>query len=53
MTIMLHEILKLLYYAGAKDPIVIRIGTSGGIGQILETRAMLCNVMQCYAMLCC
>ncbi len=32
-TIMLHEILKLLHYAGAEDPIIIRMGTSGGIGR--------------------
>ncbi len=32
LTIMLHEIIKLLAHAGAKDPLIIRIGTSGGIG---------------------
>ena len=32
MTIMLHEVIKMLYYAGAKDATIIRIGTSGGIG---------------------
>ncbi|CAK1589765.1 unnamed protein product [Parnassius mnemosyne] len=31
MTILLQEILKLLYYAKAKDPIIFRIGTSGGL----------------------
>jgi uridine phosphorylase len=30
--IMLHEIAKLLHYAGADDPAFIRLGTSGGIG---------------------
>ena len=30
---MLHEIIKLLHYAGAKDSLIIRIGTSGGIGE--------------------
>ena len=32
LSIMLHEVIKLLSYAGAQDPVVIRIGTSGGIG---------------------
>ncbi|XP_068624098.1 uridine phosphorylase 1-like [Battus philenor] len=31
MTILFQEILKLLYYAKAKDPIIFRIGTSGGL----------------------
>jgi uridine phosphorylase len=30
--IMLHEITKLLHYAGAVDPVYMRLGTSGGIG---------------------
>ncbi|KRY83313.1 putative protein phosphatase 2C T23F11.1 [Trichinella pseudospiralis] len=30
--VMLHEITKLLRYAKASDPIIIRVGTSGGIG---------------------
>ncbi|XP_044761571.1 uridine phosphorylase 1-like [Coccinella septempunctata] len=30
--ILLHEIIKLLYHAKAKDPVIFRIGTSGGIG---------------------
>ena len=33
ITILLHEITKLLSYAGAKDAVLIRIGTSGGIGE--------------------
>ncbi|XP_014662138.1 PREDICTED: uridine phosphorylase 1-like [Priapulus caudatus] len=32
VSIMLHEILKLVYYAKCKDVTFIRIGTSGGIG---------------------
>ncbi|KPJ18578.1 Uridine phosphorylase 1 [Papilio machaon] len=31
MTILLQEILKVLYYAKAKNPIIFRIGTSGGL----------------------
>jgi uridine phosphorylase len=32
LTILLHELIKLLAHAKAKDPVIIRIGTSGGIG---------------------
>merc|ERR1719498_562114 len=32
MLILMHEMAKLLHYAGAKDVSFIRIGTSGGIG---------------------
>lgn len=31
VTIVLHEIVKLLHYARVRDPIIFRIGTSGGI----------------------
>ncbi|KAF7281620.1 hypothetical protein GWI33_004482 [Rhynchophorus ferrugineus] len=30
--ILLHEIIKLMYHAKAKDPVFIRIGTCGGLG---------------------
>jgi len=30
--ILLHEVIKLMYHAGVKNPIFFRIGTSGGIG---------------------
>ncbi|XP_077295554.1 uridine phosphorylase 1-like [Arctopsyche grandis] len=32
MSVVLQEVIKLLRYSGSKDPIVFRIGTSGGIG---------------------
>ena len=32
VTILLHEILKLLHYAEAVDPVIFRIGTCGGLG---------------------
>ena len=32
LSIMLHEVIKLLSYACAQDPVFIRIGTCGGIG---------------------
>ena len=38
ITIMLHEIIKLLHYAGAEDAVIIRIGTSGGIGESVVTQ---------------
>lgn len=30
--ILLHEIIKLMYHARAKDPVFFRIGTCGGVG---------------------
>jgi len=30
--ILLHEVIKLMYHAGVRDPIFFRIGTCGGIG---------------------
>ena len=30
--ILLHELIKLMYHAKAKNPIFFRIGTCGGIG---------------------
>jgi uridine phosphorylase len=32
MSILLHELAKLLHYAGARDPVWMRMGTSGGVG---------------------
>ncbi|XP_064471167.1 uridine phosphorylase 2-like [Ornithodoros turicata] len=32
LSILMHEILKLVHYAECKDPVFIRIGTSGGVG---------------------
>jgi hypothetical protein len=32
VSILLHEIIKLMYHAKAKEPIFFRIGTCGGIG---------------------
>ena len=32
LSILLHELFKLLAHAGASDVIWIRIGTSGGLG---------------------
>lgn len=31
ITIVLHEVIKLLHYARVQDPIIFRIGTSGGV----------------------
>lgn len=30
--VLLHEMIKLMYHAKCKDPIFIRLGTSGGVG---------------------
>lgn len=35
-SVMLHELIKLLYHAHCSDVTVIRIGTSGGIGECSE-----------------
>lgn len=32
ISILLHEIIKLMYHAKVKDPIFFRIGTCGGVG---------------------
>ncbi|EDV56723.1 uridine phosphorylase 1 isoform X1 [Drosophila erecta] len=32
ISILLHELIKMMYHAKCKDPVFIRIGTSGGIG---------------------
>ncbi|PRD25312.1 UNVERIFIED_CONTAM: Upp2 [Trichonephila clavipes] len=34
ISIVLHEIMKLLHHAGAEDPVFLRIGTSGGLGKL-------------------
>ena len=34
MSILLHEIIKLLFYIKATNTIIIRMGTSGGIGML-------------------
>jgi len=31
-SILLHEVIKLMYHSGVKDPVFIRVGTCGGIG---------------------
>ena len=35
-SILLHELFKLLHYAGAKDVSLFRMGTSGGLGIIID-----------------
>lgn len=32
VSILLHEIIKLMYHARVRDPVFFRIGTCGGIG---------------------
>ena len=48
MLVLLHEMAKLLHYAGAKDVAFIRIGTSGGIGSepgtIIVTSVVIKNM---------
>ena len=49
ITIMLHEIIKLLHYAGAKDAVIIRIGTSGGIGECMCNLNCMSRSTTCYS----
>ena len=37
MSILLHEIIKLLSYIKATDTVIIRMGTSGGIGMLYQS----------------
>jgi len=30
--ILLHEVIKLMFHAGVRDPVFFRLGTCGGIG---------------------
>lgn len=32
ISILLHELIKLMYHAGVEDPIFFRMGTCGGLG---------------------
>lgn len=32
ISILLHELIKLMYHAGVQDPIFFRLGTCGGLG---------------------
>lgn len=32
LSILLHEMIKLMWHAGAEDPIFFRVGTCGGVG---------------------
>jgi len=32
VSILLHEVIKLMYHAKVKDPLFFRIGTCGGVG---------------------
>lgn len=36
VSIMLHELIKLLHHAKCRDVTIIRIGTSGGLGELSQ-----------------
>lgn len=36
ISIMLHELIKLLHHARCRDVTIIRMGTSGGLGKLLS-----------------
>lgn len=35
ISIMLHELIKLLHHAQCRDVVLFRLGTSGGVGKYL------------------
>ena len=37
LSILLHELIKLMWHAGVQDPVFFRIGTSGGVGLVPGT----------------
>lgn len=43
LSIVFHEVLKLLYHAGSTDVKFFRIGTSGGLGKYSLTTSALLN----------
>lgn len=47
VSIMLHEIAKLLHYAKVQDAVMIRVGTSGGVGikpgTVVVSKDVCCN----------
>lgn len=46
--ILLVEIIKLLFYAEVEDPIIFRIGTSGGLNEPLGTVVITDEVVNDY-----
>ncbi|KAB7496704.1 Uridine phosphorylase 1 [Armadillidium nasatum] len=39
--ILLHEVIKLMYHAGCKDPVFFRLGTCGVLGELQKRPALL------------
>lgn len=57
LIILLHEMIKLVAYAKCKNPIFIRIGSSGGIGVdggsvVVSTRAVDGMLNEDYELVC-
>lgn len=52
VSILLHEVIKLMYHAKVKDPVFIRIGTCGGIdhegGTVIISEEALDETMKPY-----
>lgn len=42
ISIMLHELIKLLHHAQCRDVVLFRLGTSGGVGE------SVCNVRESF-----
>ena len=47
-SILLHEVFKLLHYAGAKDIALFRMGTSGGLGNAALHLYISCSFVICH-----
>lgn len=41
ISIMLHELIKLLHHAQCHNVVLFRLGTSGGVGEILFVQLLI------------
>ncbi|XP_026845345.1 uridine phosphorylase 1 [Drosophila persimilis] len=53
ISILLHELIKMMHYAKCQNPVFIRIGTCGGIGiepgtVVISSEALDCKLNPCY-----
>ena len=52
LSVMIHEVMKLLVYSGAGAVPVVRVGTSGGVGVEPGTVVLTTNALNGYRCLC-
>lgn len=41
ISIMMHELIKLLHHAQCRDVVLFRLGTSGGVGEVLFVHLLI------------